>query len=119
MTPAAETITPKTTQHADRSSNPTTAPTDDAGSNREPPRKTAIADGGDRPLLLTAAQSAKTCGISATSWWRLVSKGIAPAPVHPTPASTRWTLKSVLKYIDGLQPQRRSLHISRAKKGEK
>jgi predicted DNA-binding transcriptional regulator AlpA len=108
----AEPITLALTQHPESSSHPTTAPADNAGSN-PPPRKTAIADGGapQRPLLLTVTQVAEMCGISPTSWWRLVSKGIAPEPVHPTPGVTRWKLESVLKYVDGLKPKRRTPRV--------
>jgi predicted DNA-binding transcriptional regulator AlpA len=114
MTPTAEPKTLKfTTQLPDSSSNTTTATTEDAGSAHKPPRKSAAAAECEPPILVTAAQSASLCGVSVTSWWRLVSRGTAPAPVHPTPASTRWKRASVLQYIDSLQPKRRAPRISK------
>ena len=48
--------------------------------------------------LLSAAESAEMAGVAKRSWWRYVSSGKAPAPVH-LGGAVRWRRRELAEWI--------------------
>jgi predicted DNA-binding transcriptional regulator AlpA len=51
------------------------------------------------PELLKAKEAAVLAGVGTRSWWRFVSSGAAPSPVHIGRCS-RWRRQDIKTWID-------------------
>lgn len=70
------------------------------------------------PLLLTLDEAAHVAGVSKSTWQRLVARGKAPKPRDPTGSSSRWLLKDIEAWAEGLPvanhlPPRNTGHSNR------
>lgn len=54
------------------------------------------------PLLLTVDEAAHVAGLSKSMWQKLVARGKAPKPRDPTGSSSRWLLKDIEAWAEGL-----------------
>jgi len=52
----------------------------------------------DEPLLLSAEEAARLCGIAARTWWRLHSAGRVPMPLKLGRA-TRWSRSELQAWV--------------------
>ena len=50
--------------------------------------------------LVTADEAALIAGVSRRGWYRFVSKGLAPKPIH-IGRCARWKIAELFKWIDG------------------
>lgn len=60
------------------------------------------------PLLLTARQAAKLCGVSLATWYRLASAARTPAPVRLSPGCVRYRADELRGWIAAGCPDRRT-----------
>ena len=53
---------------------------------------------GEEPLLVSAQNAAKLCGVSTRTWRRWVAMGLAPQPIR-IGRSSRWALKALQAWV--------------------
>jgi predicted DNA-binding transcriptional regulator AlpA len=73
-----------------------------------PPALDPSARSAIEPLLLPAKQAAVLCGMSAASWHRKVSAGLAPAPLRIGPGCVRWRRSELEDWVRASCPDRRT-----------
>ena len=54
----------------------------------------------DVPQILSRRQVAAKIGVSLTTLWRLVTKGLFPRPLQISPGRVGWTADIVDRWID-------------------
>ncbi len=52
----------------------------------------------EEPLLVSAQDAAKLCGVSTRTWRRWVAMGVAPQPMR-IGRSTRWAMKGLQAWV--------------------
>jgi predicted DNA-binding transcriptional regulator AlpA len=52
------------------------------------------------PLLMSAPVAARVCGVSERTWWKLLAKGMVPAPVR-LGRRRLWQLSAVRDWVQG------------------
>ncbi len=58
------------------------------------------------PLLVSASEAARLCGVSRTSWWALHSAGRVPLPVR-LGRRTLWRVAELAEWVEAGCPPRR------------
>jgi predicted DNA-binding transcriptional regulator AlpA len=66
------------------------------------------------PLLLSARQAAKVCGVSLATWHRMASAGRCPAPVRLSRGCVRWRKSDLEEWIFSGCPPRREFEARQA-----
>jgi len=57
------------------------------------------------PLLLSAVEAARACGVSRSSWYGLLSSGRVPLPVR-LGRSVRWSAEELRRWTEAGCPSR-------------
>ena len=52
--------------------------------------------------LLNSREICEMLGISRSTLYRMISKGLFPKPVRPSPGTSRWPIEEVENYIAAL-----------------
>jgi prophage regulatory protein len=66
------------------------------------------------PLLLTATEAARLCGVSEATWYRMASGARTPAPIRLSRGCVRWRLDELRDWIAAGCPDRRTWEARRA-----
>ncbi len=69
--------------------------------------KAAIAEASVAPALFDAAAARKYCGLSRSGFFRALSAGAFPKPVHIEGSGDRWRKVDLDRWIERLKPARK------------
>ena len=67
-----------------------------------------------RPLLVSARDAARLCGVSVATWHRLASAGRCPAPLRLSRGCVRWRAEDLRDWVAAGCPSRREWEARRA-----
>jgi predicted DNA-binding transcriptional regulator AlpA len=59
------------------------------------------------PLLVSARDAARLCGVSPATWARMQAAGRAPAPIRPSPGRVLWRMAELREWTHAGCPARR------------
>jgi predicted DNA-binding transcriptional regulator AlpA len=59
------------------------------------------------PLLVSAQDAARLCGVSPATWARMQAAGRAPGPVRPSPGRVLWRVAELRQWTEAGCPSRR------------